>query len=248
MPDDERPSLEAPQLFGRRRTKRQARADVPAADAEHGFEDSGSDATEVVPVVPADEPDATAVLPAQPAAPRRPRRERRTPGGDVDVVDAPGTVTTDDTDDTAPEAPSKPVRAPRTPPTPRDRSTPLLPGRPAAVLSGLGAGLALLGFTWLGFQGCEAARGTSSCGTGPGMVALVVVFVLAVAVGAVVLSQFDVPDPGATSFLGTGLTGVVYLLLVEQLDNWTVLVVVPVVTALTFLLSWWVTTTYVDTD
>ena len=243
MPDDERPSLEAPQLFGRRRTKRQARADVPAADDERGFEDSGSDATEVVPVVPADEPDATAVLPAQPAAPRRPRRERRTTDGDVDVVDAPETVTTVDA---APKAPSKPV--PRPARAPRDRSTPLLPGRPAAVLSGLGAGLALLGFTWLGFQGCEAVRGTSSCGTGPGMVALVVIFVLAVAVGAVLLSQFDVPDPGATSFLGTGLTGVVYLLLVEQLDNWTILVVVPVVTALTFLVSWWVTTTYVDTD
>ena len=242
MPDDERPSLEAPQLFGRRRTRRQARADAEPASEQHGFEDSGSDATEVAPVVPAPEeaPDATAVLPAQPSAPRRPRATRRTPDGDVDVVHAPGAVRTDE----APaETPAKPARVPRVP-----RSTPSLPGRAAAVVAGLGAGLALLGFTWLGFQGCEAVRGTSSCGTGPGMVALAVIFVLAVVVGAVLLSLFDVPDPGATSFLGTGLTGVVYLLLLGALDNWTVLVVVPVVTAATFLLSWWVTTTYVDTD
>jgi hypothetical protein len=278
MPDDERPSLEAPQLFGRRRAKRAEQAKrvnpaaapvVPAADRtadrtddrtddtasagdEQVFQDSGLDIIEAPVDTPTDRAadragtggdgsTATSVLPAQPAeaAPSRgarPDRGLRLPGrrteqgGTVDVAPAP--VAT----------PAEPRR------TVRDRTTPLLPGRPAAVVAGLAAGLALLGFTWLGFRGCEAVRGTTSCGTAPGMAALVVIFVLAVVVGGVLLSRFGVPDPGATSFLGTGLTGVVYLLFVDYLDNWTVLVVVPVVTALTFLLSWWVTTTYVDTD
>jgi hypothetical protein len=141
-----------------------------------------------------------------------------------------------------------PRRLPRLP-AGRERTEPLLQGRPAATLVGALAGLSLIGFTWVGFRGCEALRGTTSCGPGPGMAALAVVFVAAVTVGGYLLSYFRVPDPGATSFLGIGLTAVFCLVfLVDHLDHWSMLLVIPAVSAGTYLLSWWVTTTYVDTD
>ncbi|MDO9454475.1 hypothetical protein [Nocardioides sp.] len=276
--DSERPSLAAPQLFGRRRSKSSpapaAEAPPPAAEPADEptetpvFEDAGVATTEVVPAVAADpapdpvetDVDDTAVLATPMAAPvvRRPRRVRRTrsaaagdTGGGVDVVDPAVDHPTDPTGpadraDPAERAGSKPARPPR---VPRDRSVPLLPGRPAAALTGVVAGLALVGFTWLGFQGCEAVRGTSSCGTGPGMAALVVIFVLTVVVGGFLLSFFAIPDPGSTSFLATGLTSVICLLfLVDVLDHWSMVLVIPAISAVTYLASWWVTTTYVDTD
>ena len=66
------------------------------------------------------------------------------------------------------------------------------------------------------------------------------------AVGGLILSFFQIPEPGSTSFLGTGLTGVIYLVaLVDRLEGWPTLVVIPVISAGTYALSWWVTTTYV---
>lgn len=241
MVDDDtpRPSLEAPRLFGRRRATR------PDVD-EPVFEDAGTDPaaeTAVVPVVEPGEPeepdetDETAVLPVETPV-RRPgaRRGRRTsPAAAADPTGRPsGGLDVDDA------SPSRTRRATR------DRSTPLLPGRPAAALTGVLAGLALLGFTWLGFRGCEAVSGTTSCGVGPGMAALVVVMVLTIVVGGLVLAFFQIPEPGSTSFLGTGLTGVIYLVaLVDRLEGWPALVVIPAISAGTYTLSWWVTTTYV---
>ena len=81
------------------------------------------------------------------------------------------------------------------------------------------------------------------------MAALILVFVLAVVVGTYLLKYFRVPDPSATSFLATGLTGVICLLfLVDVLDHWSMVVVIPAISAGTFTLSWWVTTTYVEPD
>ena len=208
--DDRRPSLEAPKLFGRRRSTPEPNA--PVEPAEPVFEDAGEAPAEttVVLVEPFEQP-VEPVEPVEPAdaRPRRTRRERRT----------------------LPALPALPT----------------LPGWAAAVLGGLAAGLGLVAFTWLGFRGCEAVRGTSSCGTGPGMVALVLVVVLAVVLGGLVLRALKVPDPVLTSFLGTGMTGIVCLLfLVDQLDHWSMVLVVPAITVATFLVSWKVTTTYVD--
>lgn len=235
MVDDDtpRPSLEAPKLFGRRKTPR------PVVD-EPVFEDAGTDPaaeTTVVPVVEPDEPDETAVLPVETPV-RRPgaRRGRRTAtaGTDDRTDQATGSVAV------ATTTPSRTRRAGR------DRDTPLLPGRPAAALTGVLAGLALLGFTWLGFRGCEVVSGTTSCGVGPGMAALVVVMVLTIIVGGLILSFFKIPEPGSTSFLGTGLTGVIYLVaLVDRLEGWPTLIIIPAISAGTYTLSWWVTTTYV---
>ena len=129
------------------------------------------------------------------------------------------------------------------------RVRPPLEGLPAAAVAGLLGGLALVGLTWLGFRGCEAVRGSTSCGTAPGMAALVVVFALAVVAGTYLLKAVRAPDPSATSFLAIGMTSVICLLfLIDVLDHWSMVLVVPAISAGTFALSWWVTTTYVDTD
>lgn len=201
--DEDRPSLEAPRIFGKRRaTPPTAQPDEPV------FEDSGT-------------VEQTAVLPATEPEP----------------VPEP--------------TPSKPAKARRAPRTPRDRTKPLLPGPQAAMASGLLVGLALCALVWVGFRGCEAVRGTTSCGTGVGMTALVVVVVLAVVAGGYLLKFFGIPDPGSASFLGVGMTCVICLVvppLLDRLDQWSMVIVVPVITAITFLGSWWVTTTYVTLD
>jgi hypothetical protein len=246
--DAERSKLEPPKLFGRRKPTA-----APAPVDEPVFEDAGSDAdthTEVLPVVEADD---TTVVPTQPTRRvRRPWRTGSTAGG-VDVADRDTDVDTHVGTGSDVGSPQEPVAAPGSPArprrTPRDRSVPLLPGRPAAAVTGVVVGLALVGLTWVGMRGCELVRGTSSCGAAPGMAALAVIFVLTVAVGGVLLARFRIPDPGSTSFLATGLTGVICLLfLVEHLDHWSMVLVIPAITAGTFLLSWWVTTTYVEQD
>ncbi|QCW49468.1 hypothetical protein FE634_01820 [Nocardioides dongxiaopingii] len=110
-------------------------------------------------------------------------------------------------------------------------------------------GAVLVVLTLLGTAGCDAVRGTSSCGTGLGMAGLVVILALAITAGSVLLRVVQVPDPGATSFLAVCLVGVVTLLvLVDVLGSRAMLVVVPVLGALAYGLSWWVTTTFVDSD
>lgn len=229
MPDDaERPSLEPPQLFGRKRKAKPA--PEPVEVEPEVVEKAGPEPTEQTEVLEVEqEPtftDAAIVETAPPSPPAMPAK---------------------------PAKPAKP--APATPPArqpepePDAEAGPALAGLPAALVTGLVVGAVLVGLTWAGMRGCEAARGTSSCGTGPGMLGLIAILVLAVVVGSVLLRGFGVPDPGATSFLAVGLTGAIALLfLVDVLDTWPMLIVIPAVTAATFLLSWWVTTTFVESD
>jgi hypothetical protein len=67
--------------------------------------------------------------------------------------------------------------------------------------------------------------------------------------GAALLRMFRVSDPGSTSFLAIGLLTVVALLfLVDVMFNWWMIIVIPCVTLLTYTLSSWVTTSFVDSD
>lgn len=242
--DKARPSLEPPKLFGRRKPKDAAPAPtetaapaVVPAEPEPAFEDAGSD-----PVEDPTPPDVATetTLVAEPAT------------RDTQVIETPPIDHFDDTGHTdqavgATAVTTKPAKKPKAPKPPRTpREGPLMPGRPASLLIGLVVGAVLVGLTLLGLQGCQVVRGTSSCGTGPGMVALLVIFGLSVVVGRYLLKACHVPDPGATSFLAVGLTCVVALLFVDLLDTWPVVILVPPLTALTFLMSYWVTTTYVD--
>lgn len=244
MPDDEpeRPSLEPPKLFGRKRTKRTP-APEPAPEPSASTDDDPTEETIAEP---------TAVLDAVPAtAPETVDDEPTFVDAGVDDTEtetsAVGTTKqARAVRETAPAESSAPVEPAR---ERRPEGTPLLAGRPAALVTGLLVGGFLVAAVWLGFRGCEAVRGTSSCGTGPGMAALVGIFVLAVVAGRYLLAAFQVPDPSATSFLAVGLTGVIALLfLVDVLDTRPMAIVIPVITAATFLLSWWVTTTFVESD
>ncbi len=147
-----------------------------------------------------------------------------------------------------PPKPAEQPKAPKAPKAvPRSERAPLLPGRAAALVTGVLVGLGLLGLTFLGFRTCEAIKGTESCGTAPGLAFLTLIFALAVIGGKYLLDFFRIPDPGSTSFLAVGLTAVIALLFfIDVLDTWPMLIVVPVIAAGSYLLSWWVTTTYVE--
>lgn len=128
-----------------------------------------------------------------------------------------------------------------------DDELPLLPLYPAAAVSGALAGAMMVVLIWLSLRGCEAVRGTSSCGGGPGFLLLVATFVLCIVVGSALLKAFQIPDPGSSSFLGVGLVAVASLLfLIEVLDHWSMLIVVPIIGVGAFLASVWVTKTFVE--
>jgi hypothetical protein len=123
---------------------------------------------------------------------------------------------------------------------------PQVSGRVAAAIAGLLVGAVIVGLTTASFELCSRIQGTSSCG-GPGLFLLLAILVLAVLVGTVVLRLCRVPEPGSTSFLAVGLTSVIALLfLVDELFEWWMLIVIPLVSVATFLLSHWVTTTFVE--
>lgn len=125
----------------------------------------------------------------------------------------------------------------------------VVPATLTAALVGLVTGMALLGLMWVGFRGCDALSGTASCGKGPGLVALVVIFSLTVVVGRVLLGLLKLPEPLMTSFLAVGVTSLVATLLLSGLfDSAAILVVLPLLSAAAFAGSWWVATQQVDLD
>jgi hypothetical protein len=120
-------------------------------------------------------------------------------------------------------------------------------GPPAAALTGVAVGGLAVLLAWLAGVGCEAVRGTSSCGGGPGFVLLVATFVLCILLGSTLLKTFAIPDPGSSSFLAVGLVAVVALLfLIDALDNWSMIIVIPVLAVGAYLASVWVTRTFVE--
>ena len=118
--------------------------------------------------------------------------------------------------------------------------------RIAALVTGLVVGLVGVLLSFGASQGCESVRGVGSCG-GIGLFALLAVLVVEVLLGAALLKAFGVADPTSTSFLGVGLVAVLALLFfLSALDSVWMLLVLPLLTAITFLLSWWVTETFVE--
>ncbi|MEN8675677.1 hypothetical protein [Nocardioides sp.] len=118
-----------------------------------------------------------------------------------------------------------------------------------AAAVGLVTGAALLGLVSLGFRGCEALNGNTSCGKGPGMVALVLVFAVAVVIGRFLLAWAKLPEPGLTSFLGVGVASLVAILVLGGLfDSAAIIVVLPLLCAATFAGAWWVATIQLPQD
>jgi len=128
------------------------------------------------------------------------------------------------------------------------RSWPALSAGPASLVAGAVVGLVGTGLTWAALQGCEALRGTDSCG-GPGLLVLVAILALMVVAGALLLKALQVGEPNATSFLGVGLMTVIVLVtLMESLFSPWMFLAVPVLTALSYLAAQWVSTRFVDTE
>jgi hypothetical protein len=119
-------------------------------------------------------------------------------------------------------------------------------GMAGAVLTGLVVGLGIVGLTWASLRSCERVQGTSSCGD-VGYPMLGLILVVLVLVGWLLLRLLRVPDPASTSFLGLGLAVVIALLvLVDHLLDRSMVVVVPLICALTFGVAHWVTRTFVE--
>lgn len=241
-----RPSLEPPKLFGgRKRAKPTPARPKPAVDAASEpddattiFEVENDEFVEMIPQ-PTFEVDVEApgALAAAATGERTPTTQGRTK-----TAAAPA-------DKAAPKTarPPKPARTPRPLRPPRAVRAPVITGRLGAAVAGLLVGLLMIGLVSLGLKACGQVQGTSSCGTGPGMLLLLAMLVISVVVGRVLLQLFHVPDPGSTSFLAVGLVGVISLLfLIDVLDTWPMVIVIPAISALCFLGSWWVTTTFVE--
>ncbi|MFT4262781.1 MAG: hypothetical protein QM572_05325 [Nocardioides sp.] len=120
---------------------------------------------------------------------------------------------------------------------------------PASVLTGVVVGLALVAATYGSLQGCEAIRGARTCG-GAGLPLLMVIFALGVVLGAVLLRVLaHTRSAASTSFLAVAFVTVVSLLfLLSALDDWPALLIVPVLSAIGYAGSSWVTTTYLETE
>lgn len=233
------PDLELPSIFGRRRKR--AQEDEPQE-----------------PVTPSPTPaEDTTALPVYDAP--APAQEPPPPPADTPArEDVPGPVVT------APDEAAQPARgtrrATRTDRPERAgrtrsgraerpaRSGPALPAPLALAVTGVLVGLLGAGLTFGSLRGCDAVRGTSSCGGGPGLLLLVVIFVVMVLAGGMLLAALRVPEPRGTSFLAVGLlTVVVMVVLMNAVFSAWMFVAVPAVSAASYVLAGWVTTRLVDT-
>jgi hypothetical protein len=166
----------------------------------------------------------------------------------------PATVAQDEHEPTQTLEPTpEPTREPAPEPRRRTRkarrevSLPTVPGRVAAALTGLLVGAAGGGATYAALAGCEAVRGVSTCGGAPGFFILVAILALMILFGSLLLKAFKVSDPGSTSFLAVGIVAVVVMLtLLDVIYSPWMFAVVPVLSALAYLLAHWVTTRFED--
>jgi len=122
-------------------------------------------------------------------------------------------------------------------------------GLPAAALTGVAVGGLAVLLAWLAGVGCEAVRGTSACGGGPGLLILLVVLAVLTWAGSLLLRVLGVPHAGSTSLLAVGVLAVLVLVfLLGSLDEGWALVAVPVASAISYAASWWVTAAVSDDD
>jgi hypothetical protein len=117
-----------------------------------------------------------------------------------------------------------------------DEKPPLPPLLILAVV-GLLCGFATIGLVWGSEQGCERFRDTTNCGA-LGLPLLVVIVVVTMVLGGLALSRLAMPHPRLVAFLGVAFMLVVVLaFLTGNLSSPWALAVIPVLTAVTFLLA-----------
>ena len=144
-----------------------------------------------------------------------------------------------------PERPAKPAKARK---ERKALALPPLSAPIASVVTGAVIGLVIVALTYVSSRGCEVLRGSGSCGA-IGLPLLVAIMALGVLLGAVLLKAWQVSDPMSSSFLAVGLVAVVAMLfLLPTIDEWWMVIVIPALGALTYLLAWWVTHTFIDAE
>lgn len=270
--DDEKnePSLELPSLnlrrFGRSKRSTSRREPEAAQEPEAAREPQA-------PHEPgaAQEPEATAPFPTGTGTDTEPTA--RIPAGNEPAPQEPArhpTVGTrvDTRSETRTETPVESPMETRTPPDPGGTTTyaepatplsrprrsradgvslPALPVRVAVVVTGLVVGALGTVLTYLAMAGCDAVRGTSSCGGGPGLLLLVATLAVMVLLGSLALKAWQVSDPGSTSFLAVAVVAVVVLVaLLDLVFSLWIFVLVPIIGAASYALSHWVTTRFAD--
>lgn len=93
---------------------------------------------------------------------------------------------------------------------------------------------------------CSAVRGTSTCG-GSGVFLLLAILGLGAILGARLLRSSGTDAPLSTSVLAIAMIGVFALVfLVDQLFEWWMVLVIPLVAVGAFLLSRWVSITFAE--
>lgn len=223
-------NLEMPSLgFGSKRRKRKA---TPEATSDDTVAEAGLEGKFVPPV------------PSSPSTFRPPGDQ--TEDRPLYADEAEDTSVLSSIDEPKPAKAAKPPKASKPPKPPREYTLPPVSGMTVSVLTGIFIGLLACGATYLGLQGCEAIKGTSSCG-GPGFFLLVAIMILMVMIGSFIMKAFRVTDPSSTAFLAVGLLAVIVLLFfVDVIFNWWMIIVIPLIGAGTFALSHWVTTTFIE--
>jgi hypothetical protein len=234
-------SLEPPSLFRRRKKPTPAPEPdrEPDAEAGRGPAPEPRALSEPSGLAPAPQPLVEAEPAAAVAPPLAPLEQTAPLVADSPATDSPTTIV----DDTSEPKPPQESGEPEEPKRPRE---PWLHGVPAAVVTGLFIGVLIVAATAASLRLCSAVKGTSSCG-GPGFFLLVAILVVAVLLGAAMLRAARVPEATSTSFLAVGLLSIVALLfLVGSIFEWWMTIVIPLCSMATFLLSYWVTTTYIE--
>ena len=224
--DKSQPSLELPSLspFGRRKKEKEKKSRRRGADRP----ERSDAAAEVVVETP------TAPLQAYQAP-----ETYAAPAEDPQPADVPRAEA-----ETAPE-PEPPRRQARS--SRAERSAPRVPGGVAAAVTGVLVGAAGGATTYGAMTGCEIVRGVSTCGGAPGFFILVAIFALMVLLGGGILRLLRAESPGSTSFLAVGLVAVVVMLaLLDVIFSAWMFVVIPLLSALAYVLAHWVTTRFDD--
>ncbi len=144
--------------------------------------------------------------------------------------------------------PAKEPRAPKEPKEPIQRrinlGTPS--GLSAAVMIGAIVGAFMALAVWFSGTVSQWTRGTSSLGD-KGAIILIAVFALAIIVGGYLLRLASARSPFTISFLGSALVAVLSMLFLTDVfaHAWGMIIVV-ILAAAAYALSYWVTTNYID--
>jgi prepilin signal peptidase PulO-like enzyme (type II secretory pathway) len=114
---------------------------------------------------------------------------------------------------------------------------PPLPPLLILAVVGLLAGFVTVALVWLSERGCDRVRDSPNCGT-MGFPLLVLTVVITIVLAAVTLTRLAMPHPKLVAFLGVAFMLLIVLAFLSDdlFSTWTLLVV-PVLTAVTFLVA-----------